>query len=482
VWRHADTLAAGPVAYDAAMTAEGRQQALDKMAEAGVHPRAIEVFAYYYDVLESGETGMVSEDDIEPIRALPRLADLETDPQTARDAFARTVVVKLNGGLGTSMGMDRAKSLLPVRPTGETFIDVIAQQVLALRKEYAVKLPLLFMNSFRTRDDTLAALEQHEGLGVEDLPLDFLQNREPKLRSDDLTPVRWPEDPSLEWCPPGHGDLYTALEASGILQRLVDAGYRYAFVSNADNLGARPDPRLAAWFAGLGVPFASESCRRTTSDRKGGHLAIRRSDGRFILRETAQTRDEDADAFADIERHRFFNCNNLWLDLEAVARTLKERRGVLGLPLIRNVKTVDPTNPDSPEVIQVETAMGAAIEVFENATAIEVDRSRFLPVKTTNDLLVLRSDVYELTDDAQVRLTAGHDDAPYVDLDKTYKLVGDFDARFPHGAPSLARARSLRVRGDWTFGSGVRVLGDAVVEAEGSPGEIPDGAVLGEAG
>jgi len=464
------------------MSGEGKQQAMEKMANAGVHPRAIEVFGHYYDVLESGETGMISEDDIEPIPDLPRLEDLETDPQTARDAFAKTVVIKLNGGLGTSMGMDRAKSLLPVRPTGETFLDIIAKQVLALRKEFAVKLPLLFMNSFRTRDDTLAALEKHEGLAVGDLPLDFLQNREPKLRSDDLTPVSWPADPTLEWCPPGHGDLYTALEASGILQRLVDAGYRYAFVSNADNLGARPDPRLAAWFAGLDAPFASESCRRTTSDRKGGHLAVRKSDGRFVLRETAQTRDEDADAFADIERHRFFNCNNLWLDLEAVARTLKERDGVLGLPLIRNVKTTDPSDPASPEVIQIETAMGAAIEVFDNATAIEVDRSRFLPVKTTNDMLVLRSDVYELTDDAQVRLVEGRKHAPFVDLDKPYKFVGGFDARFPHGAPSLVRAESLRVNGDWTFGADVTVVGDAAVEAEGSPGEIPDGTVLGDAG
>ena len=461
------------------MSREGRQQALDKMAEAGVHPRAIEVFAHYYDVLESGETGMISEDDIEPIRELPRLADLETDPEAARDALAATVVIKVNGGLGTSMGMNRAKSLLPIRPSGETFLDVIARQVLALRAEYDVRLPLLFMNSFRTRDDTLVALEKHEGLAVDDLPLDFLQNREPKLRSDDLTPVSWPPDPGLEWCPPGHGDLYTALEASGVLQQLVDAGFRYAFVSNADNLGARPDPRLAAWFAGLGAGFASESCRRTSSDRKGGHLAVRKSDGRLVLRETAQTRDEDQDAFADVDRHRFFNCNNLWLDLAAVADQLRENNGVLGLPLIRNVKTADPTDPSSPEVIQLETAMGAAIEVFENAQAIEVDRSRFLPVKTTSDLLALRADVYELTEDAQVRLVGGREQAPYIELDKVYKLIDDFDARLPHGSPSLRRADSLKVEGDWTFGKDVEVVGDVVVDAENSPGTIPDGSVLG---
>jgi UTP--glucose-1-phosphate uridylyltransferase len=264
-----------------------------------------------------------------------------------------------------------------------------------------------------------------------------------------------------------------------MLQRLVDGGYRYAFVSNADNLGARPDPRLAAWFAGLGAPFASESCRRTSSDRKGGHLAVRRSDGRLVLRESAQTRAEDADAFADTDRHRFFNSNNLWLDLEALAETLSAQQGVLGLPIIRNVKTVDPADPGSPEVVQIETAMGAAIEVFDNAAAIEVDRSRFLPVKTTNDLLALRSDVYELSPDAQVRLVEGRELAPFVDLDKPYKLVDAFEARFPHGPPSLVRCDSLRVSGDWTFGARVQVVGDAVVGADGSSGTVPDGSVLG---
>jgi UTP--glucose-1-phosphate uridylyltransferase len=462
------------------MSAEGLQRAQQAMADAGVHQRAIDVFSHYYRVLESGATGMLSEDDLEPISRLPRLDDVDVDQHEARDALARTAVIKLNGGLGTSMGMDRAKSLLEVR-SKQTFLDLIVGQVLAVRREYDVALPLLFMNSFRTQADTLDALSAYPDLPVDGLPLDFVQNREPKLRSDDLTPVQWPPDPSLEWCPPGHGDLYTALEASGALQTLLDAGYRYAFVSNSDNLGARPDARLAAWFAGSGAPFLAESCRRTASDRKGGHLAVRRSDGRLVLRESAQTRPEDVDAFADTERHRFFNCNNLWLDLRALADTLQATSGVLGLPLIRNVKTVDPSDPSSPEVIQIETAMGAAVEVFEGAAAIEVERSRFLPVKTTNDLLVLRSDAYDVVERGEVRLAGGREDAPFIDLDDVYKLVADFDARFPHGPPSLIDAQSLVVRGDWTFGRDVRVVGDAEISPPtgGEPGTVPDGASLG---
>ena len=146
-------------------------------------------------------------------------------------------------------------------------------------------------------------------------------------------------------------------------------------MANADTPGARPGPRLAAWFAQLGSPFAAEFCRRTAADRKGGHLARRRADGQLVLRESAQTAPEDADAFADVDRHRFFNSNNLWLDLDALAERLEETGGVLGLPVIRNVKTVDPTDPGSPTVVQIESAMGAAIGVFDGAAAIEVPHS-----------------------------------------------------------------------------------------------------------
>ena len=255
------------------------------------------------------------------------------------------------------------------------------------------------MNSFRTSADTMAALARYDELPVEGLPLEFLQNKEPKLLAKDLAPASWPKDPDLEWCPPGHGDLYTALRGTGLLDRLLEAGYERVFVSNSDNLGAVPDARVAGWFAGTGAPFAIEAVRRTPSDRKGGHFARRKSDGRIVLRETAQTLPADQDALADLERHRFCSTNNLWFDLAAMKHALDVRDGILGLPLIRNVKTLDPGDKSTPEVIQIETAMGAAVEVFEGSRLIEVGRDRFVPVKTTNDLLVLRSDVYDIGED-----------------------------------------------------------------------------------
>src|SRR6476661_4182257 len=457
-------------AYDRSMNSKGLRQAREKMQAAGVDPVAIDVFAHYYRLIERGETGMIAENTIDPLD-MTSIADVEVPDETAAEAIKATAVIKLNGGLGTSMGMERAKSLLCVR-RGLSFLDVIARQVLHLRKKYGASLPLIFMNSFRTSADTCAALARYDDLEVEGLPLEFLQNKEPKLRVKDLAPVGWPRDPALEWCPPGHGDLYTAMMGTGLFDKLIDAGYRYAFVSNSDNLGAVPDATIAGWFARSGAPFAIEAVRRTASDRKGGHFARRKSDGRIVLRETAQTSPDDQAALADLDRHRYCSTNNLWFDLRAMTEAIDARHGILGLPLIRNVKTVDPSDPSTPEVIQIETAMGAAIEVFEGARTIEVGRERFVPVKTTDDLLVLRSDCYRLDDEAVLRQVP--DEVPFVDLSKEYKLVAGFEKRFPAGPPSLREARSLTVRGDWEFGKDVTVVGEVEVGQDGSSGRIED--------
>ena len=195
-----------------------------------------------------------------------------------------------------------------------------------------------------------------------------------------------------------------------------------------------------------------------------------------MLRESAQTLDADKEALADLGRHRFCSTNNLWFDLQAMTEALDARGGILGLPLIRNVKNLDPADPGTPKVIQIETAMGAAIEVFEGARTNEVGRDRFVPVKTTDDLLVLRSDVYDLGKDFV--LAQGGDDVPYVALDGDfYKLVGDFDKRFPEGAPSLREADSFTVEGDWTFGRGVKVVGEVALNAT-SAKRVEGGTVL----
>ncbi|WP_193106853.1 UTP--glucose-1-phosphate uridylyltransferase [Brachybacterium sp. FME24] len=457
------------------MSTEGLSAAQKKMADAGVAQTAIDVFSHYYGQLEDGVTGSIPEGTIDPYLDPPLLEDVKIDPAHAKGIFDQLAIINLNGGLGTSMGLDQAKSLLPVRE-GKTFLDIIVEQVLAARQGTGSRLPLIFMNSFRTREDTLEVLEKYPDLRVGDLPLDFLQNKEPKLRVDDLTPVTWEEDPTLEWCPPGHGDIYTALQTSGLLQQLLDAGFKYASVSNSDNLGTVPSPVIASWFASTGAPYAAELCRRTPADRKGGHLAVRKSDGRLILRDTAQTPEEEMDFFTDEHRHPFFHTNNLWFDLEQMDAVLKERSGVMGLPLIRNEKTVDPADKSTTPVYQIESAMGAAIEVFDGATALVVGRDRFLPVKATSDLLLVRSDAYTLDD--RGALVQQVEEVPTVALHAdSYKLIQDFEPRFANGVPSLKEAVSLDVQGNWTFGADVSVVGDAVLGEEG--GEVPEGARVG---
>jgi len=386
--------------------------------------------------------------------------------------MSHVVVIKLNGGLGTSMGLEGPKSLLPVHE-GRSFLDLIVTQVMAVRRSLGISLPLVLMNSFATQDATAAALEHYPDLPVDHLPTSFLQSREPKLRADDLTPVEWPADPELEWCPPGHGDIYGALADCGLLDELIDAGRWYALVSNGDNLGAFPHAGLASWFAASGSPFASEMCRRTANDKKGGHLAIRRCDHRLILRDTAQTAPEDMDYFTNENRHPFFHTNNLWWDLRAVRQQLGS--GSLDLPLIRNAKTVDPTDASSTPVVQIETAMGAAIEAFAGAIAVEVPRDRFVPVKKTNELLLLQSDVYDVTPEAELHAMVAT--VPRVDLGSCYKFIDDYQARIPV-APSLREASSFVVSGDWTFGRGVIIKGDVVLPDDGAAHVVPDGAVI----
>lgn len=449
------------------------------MRQAGLPEIAIENFRRAFETLASGDTATLPERALAPVDDVPKESELgEADPE-GEAALAHTVVIKLNGGLGTSMGMTRAKSLVPVKD-GLSFLDLTARQIGRLRERTGITIPLVLMNSFRTRDDSLAALARYGGLSGSLAP-DFLQHRVPRLTASGLEPVAWPGEPEHEWCPPGHGDLYPALQSSGLLDAMLAAGYRTAFVSNADNLGAVLDRSLLGWFVASGAPFAMEVKERTRADRKGGHLA-RTREGRLILREVAQCPPEEREAFENVERWRYFNTNNLWIDLPALARALEATGGVLPLPVIRNEKPVDPVDPGSPRVIQLETAMGAAISVFEGARAVCVSERRFAPVKNTADLLRVRSDAYRL--DGEGRMLAasnGLGGAIAIELDGAFfRTVAQLDERTPHGPPSLVGCRSLSVKGDVRFGRGVVIRGDAVVEAPpGGRLEVADGARLG---
>lgn len=438
----------------------------NKMASAGMGEAVIRAFRRNYEALMRQETGMIPETSISPADGLASLESLSAQADAADTALlSQAVVIKLNGGLGTGMGLQGPKSLLAVRD-GVNFLDLMVRQIMDLRKRSGTAVRLLLMNSFSTSRETLAHLDHYRADGLADAgEVELMQNQIPKIDARTMEPVEWPADPELEWCPPGHGDLYPALVGSGWLDRLLAEGVRYAFVSNSDNLGAILDPVILRHFAESGSPFLMEVTRRTAADRKGGHLAVRKADGRLLLREVAQCPDEDLDSFQDIARHRYFNTNSLWIRLDLLKEQLVANAGALPLPMIRNNKTVDPRDKKSTPVVQLETAMGAAIECFQGASAIEVPRSRFAPVKTTSDLLALRSDAYDVLGNGQVRLAASRKGVPpVITLSDDYKLVDQIEAL---GVPSLIDCASLTVKGPIHLEPGVIIKGDVLMENTG---------------
>lgn len=444
---------------------------IEKMRSEGLSERIIDTFSFYYQQIIKGADGLIHDRDITPLdlNAVKDTDCLMGCTKAGREVLHRTVRIVLNGGLGTTMGLTCAKSLIQAKE-GLSFLEILLAQA---EQDHTA---LCFMNSFSTHEATMAEIDRLKPATV---PEAFVQNKFPKILRETLRPADWPEDPRLEWNPPGHGDIYISLYASGLMQRFLDQGVEYAFISNSDNLGASLDLGMLGFFSQHQLPFMMEVARRRPSDAKGGHLARHRN-GRMVLRESAQCPANEMAAFQDIRRYRFFNTNNIWIHLPSF-KALVEEKGLVPLPLILNAKPLDPRNGASPPVYQVETAMGAAICLFDQAVGVSVPRSRFLPVKSCADLLSIRSDRYLLTPERRLmRNPEVQTDAVHIHLDPAYyKHLDDFESRFPKGAPSLIACKSLRVSGDVVFGAGVRIVGEVTIENRGrGQVEIPAGAVI----
>ncbi len=418
----------------------------------------VDTFCYYYEKLVEGSSGFILEKDILPISRddLEHYDKLSSYKEKGCSLLPRTAVIKLNGGLGTSMGLNKSKSLLEVK-AGKSFLDIVAQQMEKLAKVSGGQSPtLIFMNSFSTDHDTREVLALYP-----DLPTEcFLQHKFPKILQQDLSPALCPENPQLEWNPPGHGDIYCALVTSGLLDKLLSQNIHYAFISNIDNLAATMSERILGYFAEKSFPFMMEVTQRTEMDKKGGHLA-RKTEGGLLLRESAQCLEEEKEAFGDIERYCYFNTNSIWVDLAQLSTVLQERSSILGLPMIRNSKRLNPRDNKSPEVYQLETAMGAAISCFPQAAALEVPRTRFAPVKKCNELLLLWSDFFELSKEGKIHPNPARRRGDIVIKldDRYYSKIDQLEERFPQGAPSFLECDSFTVEGDVIFSCPVKMKG-----------------------
>ncbi|KAK7084533.1 UTP--glucose-1-phosphate uridylyltransferase [Halocaridina rubra] len=412
-----------------------------------------------------------------PEDSVRRYAELNRPEESAvKDMLNKLVVVKLNGGLGTSMGCQGPKSIIPVR-SELTFLDLTVQQIEHLNKKYGTNVPLVLMNSFNTDDDTQKVIRKYQGFQVKTYT--FNQSRYPRINKESLMPVAktcGPEGDLEAWYPPGHGDFYQSFQNSGLLHEFVCQRKEYVFISNIDNLGATVDLNILNFLLGGEAAgqceFLMEVTDKTRADVKGGTLI--QYEDKLRLLEIAQVPKDHVDDFKSVKTFKIFNTNNLWIKLGAIEQILNE--GIMDMEVITNNKTLD----NGLNIIQLEQAVGAAVKCFSGAHGINVPRSRFLPVKKTDDLLLVMSNLYSLQ---QGSLTMSHlrmfDTTPLVKLGPNhFGRVKDFLKRFA-SIPDMLELDHLTVSGDVTFGKDVSLRGTVIIIANhGDRIDIPPGAIL----
>lgn len=383
--------------------------------------------------------------------------------------FNKLAVLKVNGGLGTSMGMTGAKSALEVKDD-MTFLDLTVRQIEHLNMTNGVNVPLILMTSFNTHEDTLRIIKKYANQQVQITT--FNQSRYPRIYKETLLPCpKRADDDKKHWYPPGHGDLYNAIYQSGVLDQLIAEGKEYLFVSNSDNLGAVVDEKILQHMIDSQSEFLMEVTDKTKADIKGGTLID--YEGSIRLLEIAQVPSEHVEDFKSIRKFKIFNTNNLWINLRALKRVM-ENEG-MELEIIVNPKTTDDGHP----VIQLETAAGAAIKHFKNGHGVNVPRSRFLPVKSCSDLLLIKSDIYSLRH-GQLILNESRmfETIPVIKLGDHFKKIQQFQKRFKK-IPKIIELDHLTVTGDVYFGRNVTLRGTVIVVAnEGQRIDIPDGCIL----
>ncbi|MBE7413571.1 MAG: UTP--glucose-1-phosphate uridylyltransferase [Leptospiraceae bacterium] len=412
--------------------------------------------------VQNGETGKVNWSevgDLIPDTDEKELSKIHSEYSGSLNNLKKLVVIKLNGGLGTSMGLSYAKSLIEVKE-GFSFLSIIAKQIKYIREKFGVEVPLILMDSYNTQKDSSIELKK---IGfTQNFPISFLQNKVPRILKDSLLPVSL-QNSKEEWCPPGHGDIYLSLKETGLLKKLLESGYEYAFISNGDNLGATVDPYILEYFIDQNLDFAMEMTPKTLADTKGGAIYRKLKDGKFLhleLLETAQVPEENEDEFSGLGKFRTFSTNNLWINLRSLDVLLQEKS--ISLSLIVNPKVIE-----GQEVLQLESAMGSAIGNFSNTKGIVIPRDRFAPVKKCEDYLIRRSDAYILNEDyslamSPVRKELGLSENIVILDDTYYKKMKDFEKLF-RVYPSLIFSKSLKVEGEVEFDTFVVLKGDVKI-------------------
>jgi len=432
----------------------------EKMIKKGVSELAIKIFEKNLNKMIEGDSFFYSSKEITPLSKTDAILEnnYKENLDEIKNMANKIAVIKLNGGLGTSMGMQSPKSQLRVK-NDLNFLEITVNQILSFNSKYKTKVPLIFMNSFNTHEETeqnLAKLNFEN----ESLPHSFNENKSPKIKRFEkegnvyYEPAEYPTDINLEWAPPGHADVYPSLYESNLLETLTEQGYEYVFISNVDNLGASLTPSIISKIFEMDSSFTMEVANRTENDKKGGHLAIK--NGKLILRESSQVLKEDEDDFQDFSKYKFFNTNSIWIKIKSLKELLDKNQGILDLPIIINQKNINPSDLTSEKIIQLESAMGSAISLFDDAKTVLVPAERFIPVKNTSNLLYLLSDLVEMDENYLLHPIK----FLHIELKNNgYKLVYDFFQRFKF-IPSLKNCKSLIIEKDIYFNEPQEFKGD----------------------
>ncbi|EEB07097.1 UTP-glucose-1-phosphate uridylyltransferase [Schizosaccharomyces japonicus yFS275] len=409
---------------------------------------------------------------VQPLDAqsLPQHSDFPDVPNP-RDVINKLAVLKLNGSVGTEFGLEIPKSMIEVRD-GQTFLDLCVRQIEHLNRTYNVSVPIILMNSFATDSETVQYIKKYRGHSI-DLST-FEQSRYPKVFRDTKVPVPTSSTSSQkEWYPPGHGDIFDSLIHSGMLDRLLAKGKEYLFVSNIDNLGASVDPQILYHLIQTQAEYVMELTEKTKADIRGGTLI--HYEGNVRLLEFGQVPSQHIEEFKSDKKFKHFNTNNIWLYLPAVKRVVSKRE--LNMEIIPRLDTIE-VDGEQAETLQLETAIGAAIQNFKKAHGISVPRSRFLPVKSSSDLLIIRSDLFHedhglfVLDSRRYGMST-----PVVRLGSHFQSLSDMQKHIPF-IPKLLELDHLTVAGNVKLGRNVTCKGTVIIVCTDGEITIPPNAVL----
>ncbi|XP_052192369.1 UTP--glucose-1-phosphate uridylyltransferase-like isoform X2 [Diospyros lotus] len=380
------------------------------------------------------------------------LAITPDDPLDTKKFLDKLVVLKLNSGLGTEIGFDGPKSVIEIC-NGQTFLDLIVNQIESINSKHECNIPLILLNSIRTHDATLKVVEKYSKRNIDINTLCERQSH-PVNKQDSKNELDF-----------DHQELFLSLKNSGTLDALLLQGKEYILVVKSDNFGAVIDSKILNHLIQNRIQYCMEVIPNISSDFEGSILHSH--EGEFQLSDIAQMPQKHS-----LEKFKLLDTGNLWMNLKAVKRLFEtDALTVESYPVSKKVS--------DDEILLQDRRATSAMRFFHRTIGVNVPQSRFQPLMATSDLLLVQSDLYTYAEGILTRNNARVKPAnPSIELGREFEKLSNFRSRFK-SIPSIIELDSLKVTGDVWFGAGITLKGKVTITAkQGMKLEIPDGVVL----